>query len=74
MLKIKVNYPSHSEELQILRRMTTEEISVIQAVISPADILRFREVVRSIYMAEQLESYIVDVVCADARTGSVSIG
>ncbi|MCE2412590.1 AAA family ATPase [Candidatus Poribacteria bacterium] len=64
MLKIKVNYPSHGEELQILRRMTTEEISTIQPVISPEDILRFREAVRSIYMAEQLESYIVDLVCA----------
>ena len=64
MLKIKVNYPSHAEELQILRRMTTEEISSIQPVISAEDIIRFREVVRSIYMAEQLENYIVDLVCA----------
>ncbi len=64
MLKIKVDYPSHAEELQILRRMTTEEIPSIQRVISPEDIIRFREVVRSIYMAEQLENYIVDLVCA----------
>ena len=64
MLKIKVNYPSHAEELQILRRMTTEAISTIQPIISPEDILRFREVVRNIYMAEQLENYIVDLVCA----------
>ena len=64
MLKIKVDYPSHAEELQILRRMTTEEIPAIQRVISPEDIIRFREVVRNIYMAEQLENYIVDLVCA----------
>ena len=35
MLKIKVDYPSHAEELQILRRMTTEEVPPIQRVISP---------------------------------------
>ncbi|MDD9975417.1 MAG: MoxR family ATPase, partial [Candidatus Poribacteria bacterium] len=64
MLKIKVDYPSHAEELQILRRMTTEEVSSIQHVIAPKDIIRFREVVRNIYMAEQLENYIVDLVCA----------
>ena len=64
MLKIKVDYPSHAEELQILRRMTTEEIPPIQRVISPEDIIRFREVIRNIYMAEQLENYIVDLVCA----------
>ncbi len=64
MLKVKVHYPSHSEELQILRRMTREEIPSIQKVISPEDIIRFREIVRNIYMAEQLENYIVDLVCA----------
>ena len=64
MLKVRVDYPSHEEELQILRRMTTEEIPHIQRVISPADIIRFREIVRNIYMAAQLETYIVDLVCA----------
>lgn len=64
MLKVRVDYPSHEEELQILRRMTTEEIPHIQRVISPEDIIRFREIVRNIYMAAQLETYIVDLVCA----------
>lgn len=64
MLKVQVNYPSHSEELQILRRMTTEEIQNIQEVISCDDIIRLRELTRNIYMAEQLETYIVDLVCA----------
>ena len=64
MLKIRVDYPSHAEELQILRRMTTEEMPTIQRVISPEDIIRFREIVRNIYMAAQLETYIVDLVCA----------
>lgn len=64
MLKVRVDYPSHEEELQILRRMTTEEIPHIQQVISPADIIRFREIVRNIYMAAQLETYIIDLVCA----------
>ena len=64
MLKVRVDYPSHEEELQILRRMTTEELPHIQQVISPVDIIRFREIVRNIYMAAQLETYIVDLVCA----------
>ncbi|MCG9125979.1 AAA family ATPase [Candidatus Poribacteria bacterium] len=64
MLKVKVNYPSHSEELQILRRMTTEVIEDIQEVVSCEDIIRFRELTRNIYMAEQLETYIVDLICA----------
>lgn len=64
MFKVKVNYPSHSEELQILRRMTTEVIDDIQEVVTGEDIIRFRELTRNIYMAEQLETYIVDLICA----------
>ena len=64
MLKVKVNYPSHSEELQILRRMTTEAIQEIHQVITCDDIIRLRDLTRNIYMAEQLETYIVDLVCA----------
>lgn len=64
MLKVKVNYPSHSEELQILRRMTTGVIDDIQKVVTGEDIIRFRELTRNIYMAEQLETYIVDLICA----------
>ncbi len=74
MLKLRVDYPSHAEELQILRRMTTETAVAIRAVISPADLLRFREVVRSIYMAEQLETYIVDLVCATRTPETYQLG
>ena len=73
MLKIKVSYPSHAEELQILRRMTTEEIATIQRVIAPEDIVRFREVVRNIYMAEQLEKLYCRYCVCDAHTRNISV-
>ena len=64
MLKVKVNYPSRTEELQILRRMTVEKIPKVKKVVSCEDVIRFRDLTRDIYMAEPLESYIVDLVCA----------
>lgn len=64
MLKVKVNYPSRTEELQILRRMTVEKIPKVKKVVSCEDVIRFRELTREIYMAEPLENYIVDLVCA----------
>ena len=64
MLKVKVDYPSRSEELQILRRMTVEKIPNVKKVVSCEDVIRFRELTRDIYMAEPLENYIVDLVCA----------
>lgn len=64
MLKVKVNYPSRTEELQILRRMTVEKIPKVKKVVSCEDVIRFRDLTRDIYMAEPLENYIVDLVCA----------
>ncbi len=64
MLKVKVDYPSRTEELQILRRMTVEKIPKVKKVVSCEDVIRFRELTREIYMAEPLENYIVDLVCA----------
>lgn len=64
MLKVKVDYPSRSDELQILRRMTVEKIPKVKKVVSCEDVIRFRELTRDIYMAEPLEQYIVDLVCA----------
>lgn len=64
MLKLEITYPTSTEELQILRRMTTEQTPLIQQVISPRDIIRIREIVRKIYMDEKIENYIVDLTCA----------
>ena len=63
MLKIKIDYPSKSEELQILKRMafTGKEIKV-NAVVKPEDIVHARSVVDEVYMDEKIEHYIVDLV------------
>lgn len=64
MLKLKVNYPDKSEELDIMRRMAANQSIEINSVVHPEDIIRAREVVTSIYMDEKVETYIVDVVLA----------
>lgn len=64
MLKLHVTYPSRTEELEILRRMTGEDIPPIQQVISPEKIIHLQAVVRELYMDEKIENYIVDLVCA----------
>ena len=74
MLKLRVAYPSHTEELAILRRMTREEIQPIQQVISPQEIIRLRTTVRKIYLDEKIESYIVDLVCATREPAKYHLG
>ncbi len=64
MLKLSVGYPSPEEELEIIRRVTrTDEIKV-DAIITPADIVKARQVVKEVYIDEKIEKYIVDLVFA----------
>ncbi|MCY4172281.1 MAG: MoxR family ATPase [Bacteroidetes bacterium] len=65
MLKIKVGYPSHEEEMEIMRRMArTGPSHEINPVTTPEKILSARLVLNELYMDERVERYIVDLVIA----------
>jgi len=64
MLKVKIDYPSKQEELQIMRSNVNGQGASVANVISPADIIRSRNVVNEIYMDEKIERYILDIVFA----------
>ena len=44
--------------------MTGDDLPEIEPVISPADILRARKMVRDIYVDDQVKEYILDLVMA----------
>ena len=65
MLKVRLEYPSPEEEMQILRSNVRKEgLNKAKAVVSPNDILRLRKLVREIYLDEKIEKYIIDIVFA----------
>jgi MoxR-like ATPase len=64
MLKVKIDYPSKEEELEILRQNVGGAPDLPNRVASPDDITRAREVVQEIYMDEKIERYILDIVFA----------
>ena len=65
MLKLKVSYPSKTQELDILRRMAHSNVRHdVAAILSPADILRLRILADEIYMDAKIEEYIVNLVDA----------
>jgi MoxR-like ATPase len=65
MLKLKVGYPTKTEERQILDLMGTSSPKLnVQAVVDPEQILRARELVNSIYIDDRVKDYIVDIVFA----------
>ncbi|MEZ6062842.1 MAG: MoxR family ATPase, partial [Planctomycetaceae bacterium] len=68
MLKVIVDYPNRSEELQILRRMSRTQAKFdIQPVTSPAEIMIARSLLDEIHVAEAVENYIVDLVMATRK-------
>jgi MoxR-like ATPase len=74
MLKLKVDYPTPSEELEIMRRMArTGPKTTLEKVVSPDTILQAREVVNEIYMDEKVEQYIVDLVFATRKPAEYGI-
>lgn len=65
MLKLKVGYPTKSEELQILKRMSRIEQKMdSENVITPEEVLKARKVVDMVYIDDKLQRYIVDIVFA----------
>ena len=70
MMKISITYPSWDEEREIIRRSAHSSPSPeIEPLVHPADILRMRSVIDSIYLDEKIEQYILDIVFA-TRTPS----
>ena len=64
LMKVKIGYPSPAEERDIVRRNLSGIQPVIGRVVSPAALLRAREVLHEIYVDEKIEQYIIDIVFA----------
>jgi MoxR-like ATPase len=69
MLKVKVDYPSRAEERLIIDRMTGTTLTSVEPVITPAEVLHAREMVRQIYVDEKIKEYVLDLVLATRYPG-----
>jgi MoxR-like ATPase len=64
MLMVKVGYPTREEERKIMDRMTQPEALKVEPVVTPAELIDARSVVKQVYVDEKVKEYIVDVVFA----------
>jgi len=67
MLKLKIDYPTRKEERQILDLMSQDEPIQLSPVVTPAEILRVREIVKEVYVDERIKDYIVQLVFASRK-------
>ena len=64
MLMVKVGYPTREEERKIMDRMTQPAVLKVEPVVTPAELIDARSVVKQVYVDEKVKEYIVDVVFA----------
>jgi len=64
MLKVRMTYPRPDEERKVLDMALDDVSRPINAVLKPEEIFSMQEVVRMIYIDDQVKDYIVNVVRA----------
>ncbi len=61
MLKIRVDYPSATEEKEIMERVYGEAFEGVTGVVEVSRIESVKEIIRSIHMEEKIVDYIVNI-------------
>ena len=83
MMKVVIDYPQKEEEKLIIRQNIAQEEISVKPIISTAEIVKAREVVKEVYIDEKIEKYIIDIVFAtrypqdyklDSLTDMISFG
>jgi MoxR-like ATPase len=64
VMKLKINYPTAGEELEILKRMGSEKEININRVLNTITLGQIRKAAESITVDERIEKYIVSIVTA----------
>jgi len=75
MLRIALGYPSREAEISILdSRGSSESLPKLAAVVSAAEVMSMIDAVRSVYVADALKAYLVDLAITSRRHPAVELG
>ena len=62
MMMLKVRYPSANEEMEVVRRTTTQTPKAVQKILKPEKIMEFQDLVLRVPVADPLVSLAVRIV------------
>lgn len=78
LFKIKVNYPSVKQELEIILRehqnVQNNKIDVIRQVLKSEDLLIYQKLVKQVSVKHELIQYIADIVCKTREHHLIYLG
>ena len=64
LMKLKIDYPSRDEEIEIVNRITGDTNFNLSKVIKAKDILDLQQITKEVYIDEKIIHYIIDIVMA----------
>ena len=64
MLKTVIDYPKQQDERTIMRNSLNGQHEIVKPVVTLDEILEARELVKTVYMDEKIENYILDIIFA----------
>jgi MoxR-like ATPase len=67
MLKLRVDYPTREDELEILERVAIQRPPTVNRVVEASDILESRRAVQMVYVDARIKDYAVNLVVATRR-------
>lgn len=75
LLKIRVDYPSKTEEVEIMRRMSSSEVLSVKKVLGKKEVAALRKAVTDgVHVDEKLYSYVADLVSATREPSAYGMG
>lgn len=74
MMKLKISYPSKSEERDILNLVTSfDHKTNLRDILQPEEVLKMRQMIEDVYVDEKIKDYIVDLVDATRNPKDYSL-
>ncbi|MFZ9629345.1 MAG: AAA family ATPase [Ilumatobacteraceae bacterium] len=75
LMRLSLGYPSRTAELAILdSRATVDPMTTLRPVVTAGDIVRMREAVRTVHLADPLKSYLVALSEASRGHTALTLG
>jgi len=75
LMRLRLDYPSHSEERLILQRFREEQpLQALRPAVSDAQLLTAQQLIRHVRVEPAIESYIVDLVRATRTHNAIELG
>jgi MoxR-like ATPase len=72
MFEIRIDYPTETEELDILKRTTSSYVSELSHALSGADIIQIQQLVRRVPVADHVYRYAMNIARSTRVSGNAS--